>query len=109
MKSLVNKRLKGFLLKDAKTKSLDLLATSVTSEDEDENYWIRAKLGEKDGKRQAIIWIGDKKSKEGQKIQFFIDIEDEQLRFDKTDKNPSELIAGVKVAFKKTTTERSSN
>lgn len=109
LRGLVNKRYQGFLLKDAEVHSLDLINTSVTSEDEDDNYWIRAKLGEKDGKRQAAVWIGDKSNKKGEKIQFLIDIEDEQLRFDKTNKNPSELISAVKVAFTNTTTERKSN
>ena len=107
-RELVNRKYEGWLLMSAQVKSLDLLATSVISEDQDDNFWIRAKLGEKDGKRQAVVWIGDRRNKSGEKIQIMIDIEDEQLRFDKTDKNPSELIAGVKVAFKESTTERNS-
>lgn len=108
LRELVNKRYEGWLLAPAVVKSLDLLSTSVTSEDEDDNFWIRAKLGEKDGKRQAVVWIGDKRNSSGEKTQLLIDIEDEQLRFDKTDKNPSELIAAVKVVLKNSTTERRS-
>ena len=108
LRELVNKRYQGWLLQSAEVKSLDLLSTSVTANDEDENFWIRAKLGEKDGKRQAVVWIGDKRSKGGEKTQLLIDIEDEQLRFDKTDKNPSELISAVKVVLKDSITERKS-
>ena len=108
LRQLVNKRYHGWLLSSAEVKSLDLLATSVTDNNEDDNFWIRAKLGEKDGKRQAVVWIGDKRNKSGEKIQLLIDIEDEQLRFDKTDKNPSELISAVKVVLKDSVTERNS-
>lgn len=106
LREIVNKRYHGWLLRSAEVKSLDLLSTSVTDKNEDENFWIRAKLGEKDGKRQAVVWIGDKRNKSGEKIQLMIDIEDEQLRFDKTDKNPSELISVVKVVLKDSVTER---
>lgn len=108
LRELVNKRYHGWLLRSAEVKSLDLLSTSVTDKNEDDNFWIRAKLGEKDGKRQAVVWIGDKRNKSGEKIQLLIDIEDEQLRFDKTDKNPSELITAVKVVLKDSITERRS-
>ena len=72
LRALVNKRYQGYLLKDASVRSLDLISTSVTYDDEDNNYWIHAKLGEKDGKRQAVVWIGDKKNRGGEKIQFFL-------------------------------------
>lgn len=84
---------------DAQTINLDLVPTKITARDEDENYWIETKLAQKDGKRMAVVLIGEKRSDSGEKAQFFLDVEDELVRFDRKDKHPMTLLARVKVEF----------
>lgn len=76
----------GFLVE-----TLDLPPGIVQSEAENEDFWVEARLGQKNGKLMAVIYFGDKKrGAEGKKSysQVFIDFEDEQMRFDKGNKNP---------------------
>lgn len=84
---------------DAETINLDLVPTKVTARDEDENFWVEVKLAQRDGKRTAVIYIGEKENKIGEKSQFFIDVEDELVRFDRDDKHPMKLLAKVDVEF----------
>lgn len=84
---------------DVEIINLDLLPTKVSSEDNDENYKIIAKLGQKDGKRTAIVYILDRIEKIGEKAQFFIDVDDEMIRFDKDDKHPMKLLAKIEAEF----------
>lgn len=84
---------------DAEIINLDLLPTKVTSEDKDENYKIVAKLGQKDGKRTAVVYILDRQENVGEKVQFFIDVDDEMVRFDKNDKHPMQLLAKIEAEF----------
>jgi len=79
--------------------NLDLLPTKVTSEDKDDNYKIIAKLGQKDGKRTAVVYILDRNEHKGEKAQFFIDVDDEMIRFDKNDKHPMQLLAKIEAEF----------
>lgn len=95
----VELKYQGSKLWDAEIINLDLLPTKIAARDEDENYWIESKLGQKDGKRTAVIFIGEKNSKIGEKAQLFIDIDDELVRFDKNDKHPLKLLAAVSVEF----------
>lgn len=82
---------------------MDLPPTLVKAEDENEDYWIEARLGQKQGKLQGIVYMG-KKTKGSQKktdyAQIMIDPEEEQVRFDKGNKNPMDLLANITVDFK---------
>lgn len=84
---------------DAETINLDLVPTKVTARNEDENFWVEVKLAQKDGKRMAVVYIGEKGNNMGEKAQFFIDVEDELVRFDRDDKHPMKLLSKVNVEF----------
>lgn len=102
IRNLVYKKYHGFRTLDSDIYSLDLLPTKIVGEDEDENYWIRAKLGEKNGKRMAVIYFGEKMNSKQNKddyVQTFIDFEDEQVRFDKSNKNPIKLLGKLIAEF----------
>lgn len=83
--------------------SLDLPPTKVLDEDkEDENYWVQARISEKEGKRMAVVYFGERikgKQEKTDYSQIFLDFEDEQLRFDKTNKNPMKLLAKLTAEF----------
>lgn len=87
--------------------SLDLPPTKVADEDrEDENYWVQARISEKNGKRMAVIYFGERKKGVQEKtdyVQTFLDFEDEQMRFDKTNKNPMKLLAKLTAEFSEST------
>lgn len=93
--------------------SLDLLPTHIKDQDEDDNFWIEAKLGEKDGKRAAVVYFGEKTKDQTKKdyVQLFVDFDDEQIRSDKSNKNPIKLLGKLTAEFKdsKTTIEESKN
>jgi hypothetical protein len=85
--------------------SLDLPPTIVKAETENEDYWIEARLGQRQGKLQGLIYMGKKikgKQMKTDYSQIMIDLEDEQVRFDKGNKNPMDLFAYIEVEFKKT-------
>ncbi len=94
----VNKKYDGSKFWDAKITNLDLLPTAVSAREEDENYWIQVKLGQKDGKRMAVVFIGEK-SANGKKAQLYIDIDDEQMRFDKNDERPTNVLTALVAYF----------
>ncbi len=95
----VNKKYQASKNWDAEVTNLDLLPTKVTDEDKDDNFKIIAKLGQKDGKRTAVVYILDREEKLGEKSQFFIDVDDEMIRFDKKDKHPMKLLAKIEAEF----------
>lgn len=106
-----DRKWRGYLLKDANIYSLDLPPTKVMSDAEDENYWVQARLSEKGGKRMAVVYFGEKVKGEQSKkdySQVFIDFEDEQLRFDKSNKNPMHILGRLQAEFldSKTTLEK---
>lgn len=85
-----------------KVETLDLPPGIIKSEDESDDFWVEARLGQKDGKLMAVIYFGDKKrGGEGKKAysQVFLDFDDEQMRFDKANKNPLEVISKLKAEF----------
>lgn len=101
-KENAEKKYLGYLLKDATIYSLDLHPTKVVDEDEDDNYWVQARISEKGGKRMAIVYFGEKIHGEQNKkdySQIFIDFNEEQLRFDKSNKNPMRLLAKLTAEF----------
>lgn len=77
----------------------------------DDSYFIVGKIGQSNGKRTAVLYMGEIKDKQEQKdkVQIFTDIEDGQIRFDKSNMNPVQLLTKITVEFKdsKTTTEAS--
>lgn len=86
--------------------SLDLPPTKVVDGAEDENYWVQARISEKNGKRMAVVYFGERVKGQQQKtdyVQTFLDFEDEQLRFDKTNKNPMKLLAKLTAEFPEST------
>jgi hypothetical protein len=92
----------GFQTLDHPVHSLDLPPTKVVDEDkEDENYWVQARISEKEGKRMAVVYFGERIKNQEKKdyTQIFLDFEDEQLRFDKTNKNPMKLLAKLTAEF----------
>lgn len=85
-----------------KIETLDLPPGVVKSEDENDDYWVEARIGQKDGKKMAIVYFGEKKRGEQSKkdySQVFLDFDDEQMRFDKGNKNPMEVIGKLKAEF----------
>ena len=85
-----------------KVQSLDLPPTKVIDAAEDENYWVQARIGEKNGKKMAVIYFGEKIKGVQDKtdyVQSFIDLEDEQVRFDINNKNPMKLLAKLTAEF----------
>ena len=83
--------------------SLDLPPTKVMDEDnEDSNYWVQARISEKEGKRMAVIYFGEKihgKQNKKDYSQIFIDFDDEQVRSDKSNKNPMKLLCKLTAEF----------
>lgn len=86
--------------------SLELPPTKISAGDEDENYWVQAKLTEKAGKRVAVIYFGEKIRGEQKKTdyaQVFLDLEDEQFRFDRNNKNPMKVLTKLTAEFQDST------
>lgn len=85
-----------------KVETLDLPPGIVKGEDESDDFWVEARIGQKDGRLMAVIYYGDKRrSGDGKKAysQVFLDFDDEQMRFDKANKNPLEIIGKLKAEF----------
>jgi hypothetical protein len=112
---LTSQEYKGkFLLKyvsDQRSKipkvSLDEPPAQVNVRDQDDKYFLAAKIGQKDGKRVGVVYFGEKKKDQTNEdySQIFIDLDDEQIRFDKSNKHPKDLIAKFKVDFGSSSTE----
>lgn len=86
--------------------SLELPPTKISAGNEDDNYWVKAQLTEKAGKRVAVIYFGEKVRGEQKKTdyaQVFIDIEDEQFRFDRNNKNPMQVLCKLTAEFRDST------
>ncbi|OGY07918.1 MAG: hypothetical protein A2700_01290 [Candidatus Blackburnbacteria bacterium RIFCSPHIGHO2_01_FULL_44_64] len=83
--------------------SLDLPPGVVKAENENEDYWVEARIGQKDGKLQGMILMGRKVKDQSKKdyVQIILDPEEEQMRFDKGNQNPMELLAKIEVEFQK--------
>ncbi len=104
----VNRTFEGHKRLGHEIYSLDLAPTQIKDDAEDENYWVQARLGEKNGKRMAVIYFGEKikgKQNKDDYVQSFIDVEDEQLRFDKNNKNPMKLLVRLEAEFPNSTVE----
>jgi hypothetical protein len=96
----VNEKYKASRLKKAEIINLDLVPTSVSASDEDDNFWVKVKMGQKNGKRVAVVYIGEKANKTGEKVQLFVDLEKDQLRADLSDIPPEQLLSVITAVFK---------
>lgn len=104
----VRARWEGYPTLNSKVYSLDLPPTKVRDEDkEDEHYWVQAQIVEKDGRKMAVIYFGErlKEQSKADYSQVFLDFENEQLRFDKNNKNPMVLLSKLTAEFKDSVTE----
>ncbi len=98
LRALVDLKFQGSKTWNAQVTNLDLLPTAVSAREEDENYWVQVKLGQKDGKRMAVVYIGEK-SADGKKAQLYVDVDDEQIRFDKSDEHPINVVTKLVAHF----------
>ena len=99
---LSHKAYNAKLKENWKVENLELPPDTIKGRDENDGYWVEVKLGQKNGKLMAVIYFGDKSKKNDGKLaysQVFFDLEDEQLRFDKANKNPLEIIAKLQAEF----------
>jgi len=90
---------------DWDVKSLDTPPTDIKVKDEDDKYWLGAKIGNVAGKRIGVVYFGEKKENQTKKdyAQLFIDLDLEQLRFDPTNKNPLDDLSTLTAEFKNST------
>jgi hypothetical protein len=81
--------------------SLDDPPSQVNVRDEDDTYFLAAKIAEKDGKRVGVVYFGEKMKDQRKKdyTQMFLDLDDEQARFDKSNKHPKDILASLIVEF----------
>lgn len=99
---IATRKFKGYQTLDWDVQSLDLPPTKVSAGDDDDNYWVKVRLGEKNGKRMAVVYFGEKVKGKQDKTdysQLFIDLEDEQIRFDRNNKNPMKVLSKLTVEF----------
>lgn len=107
----VNQKFEGSKLWMSDVINLDLLPTKLAAGNEDDSYWVQVRIGQKNGKRTAVVYIGEKIKEQTKKdyVQLFIDLDDEQLRFDKGNMHPMKLLSRLEVNFPEHTTEVSKN
>lgn len=105
-RQIVHYKYEAYLRSGKKVIALDLPPGFVEAKSEDENYWIYARIGQKGGKKMGVIWMGEKLHNQElmDKVQFFVDFDDEQVRFDKGNMPPMKLLADVKVEFENSIT-----
>jgi len=86
--------------------SLDTPPTKVKAYSEDKNYFIRAHMTQKDGRRIAVVYVGEKSKKQSKKdySHIFIDLDQQQIRYDTTNKMPDEFLTALVCEFKNNTT-----
>lgn len=105
-------KLEAYRRSGKKIVSLDLPPGMTEEKFKDDSYFVVGKIGQSNGKSTAVLYMGEILDKQEQKdkVQIFIDIEDGQVRFDKSNMNPIQLLTKITVEFKdsKTTTEATS-
>jgi hypothetical protein len=86
--------------------NLDLPPTKLQARAEDDKYFIGAYLTQKDGRRVVVVYVGEKKIGQGKSdySQIFVDLDQKQIRYDVTNKKPSELLSVVVAEFDDGTT-----
>lgn len=97
-RELAHKAYQASLDNELETISLDDPIQPIKARDEDESYWVETKVGHmNDGRKGAVVYIGDKKR--NKKVQNFIDLDNQQLRTDKADAKPYEVVSRIEVEF----------
>lgn len=97
-KELAQKAYQAAQDSELKTISLDSPIQPIKDRAEDDQHWVEVKMGHtSDGRKIAQILVGDKKRTD--KVQLFIDLDNEQFRGDRADAKPWEVIAKVEAEF----------
>jgi len=73
------------------------LKTRLRIPEENEEYWIEARLNKSDKGRQLVVYVGEKGSIG--KVQLFANIDQEKLSFDHKDRKPEEVFAMLTASF----------
>jgi len=94
----------GYLRSKKKVITLDIPVSNVFDEEKDEFHAVKVYLSQKDGKKMALVYILERDGS-GDKSQIFVDLENEQVRYDPSDIPPSKLLAKMKVEFKNASQE----
>lgn len=89
----------GYLRSRKKVITLDIPISNVFDKIKDDHHVVKAYLSQKDGKKMALVYILERDA-DGDKSQIFLDLENEQVRYDPSDIPPSKLLAKMKVEFK---------
>ena len=98
LRELAYRAYQAALDNELETISLDDPIQPLKARDEDESYWVETKLGHtSDGRKIAVVYIGDKKR--NKKVQNFIDLDNEQLRSDRANAKPHEVVSKIVVEF----------
>ena len=98
IKNLAHKAYQAKQNRQLEVISLDSPIQPIKDRKEDETHWVEAKLGHtKDGRKIAIIYLGDKRR--DKKVQNFVDLDNEQFRGDRADAKPYEVVAKVTAEF----------
>ena len=97
-RELAHKAYQASLDNELETISLDDPIQPIKARDEDDSYWVEAKVGHmNDGRKGAVVYIGDKKR--DLKVQNFIDLDNQQLRSDRANAKPYEVVSKIEVEF----------
>lgn len=82
--------------------SLDEPIKKIQARAEDDKYFVSAAIAEKDGKSVGVVYFGEKKKDQDKSdySQSFVDLDEELVRFDKSNKNPKEILSKYTVEFK---------
>ena len=95
-------KLDAFLTSKKQIVSLDLPPGATEEKFKYNDYFIVGKIGQKNGRKMAVIYIGEQLDQQSSKdkIQLFLDIEEGQIRFDRNNMNPVKLLSKMQIEFK---------
>ncbi len=100
-KDIVRRMIKSFDFQNSEVFRIEDEMVKVRKKAEkDEDYWIEVCMSKnRDGKKQLVIYAGSRKN-EDDKVQFFLDLENEKLSFDQKDTLPEKIFTKVVATFK---------
>jgi len=109
-KNIVKKIIKSFDFKDSEVFRIEDEMVKVKKVmEKDEDYWIETCISKnRDGKKQLVIYAGSRKN-EDDKVQFFLDLENEKLGFDQGNTHPEKVFTRVVADFKNSSSSIVSN
>jgi len=98
----LRRKLRSVAYKEAEVISIDgiqtpQLKTRVKLEDENDRYWVEARLNESKKGRQLVLYVGEKGT--DQKVQIFANTDQEKLSFDHKDRKPEEIFTEITATF----------